>query len=375
MKLIRCMINRRSRIAFFSRIRGSGLIDSSQTVKRTERCDFCGSDSGLLIGKITYWDLATANVVQCTTCYLSQLDPMLTNEIMAKGCEAYANHEAQRLSRKWKIRDQVRTYRKGFVFSTKLRSLGKRPKRILELGPSAGFFSRAVRDFFPASHVTVMDVVPSVLEYNKNRHGFETIHGQPDLEWTGDYDLIIARDLLEHIAHPERALRCCVSALRPSGVLYILTPNGYEDIWAIYQRWYHFKSPVELLGNHANYFDPKGLYQQLHRLGLQDLKCRIVWLKGFLRGDGWLYDRSKAGPQSISTESGPFLDPKAAWPNVDESITDKAHPQALPPECLTNSGFGKTLLYLWYRTKTLPRIELSTHRAAGHYISLIMEKQ
>ena len=299
---------------------------------------------------------------------------MLSNEIMAKWCQAFANHADQRLSLKWKIRNQNRRYRRGVLFSKKLQSLGKQPARILELGPGCGFFSRAVRDFFPNSTVTVMDVVPSVLEYNKKIHGFETMHGQPDLEWAGDYDLIIARDILEHIAHPGKALQYCVSALRPLGILYILTPNGYENVWGIYQRWYHFRNPVELLINHVNYFAPKGLHQQLKNLGLQDLKCRIVLLKNFLKGNGWLYDSSKAGPQSISKESGPFIAPKASWSNVDESFMEKAPYQMLPPEWVTNSGLGRNLLYLWYRAKTLPQIGLSTHRAAGHYISLIMEK-
>ena len=69
MKFIKGMIDRKSRTALFSRIGGSQFIDSSQTIKRAERCDFCGSDSGLLIGKITYWDLANANVVQCSPMY------------------------------------------------------------------------------------------------------------------------------------------------------------------------------------------------------------------------------------------------------------------------------------------------------------------
>lgn len=66
----------------------------------------------------------------------------------------------------------------------------------------------------------------------------------------GAYDLVICREVIEHVAEPERLLRELIASLAPGGLLHIQTPRPIERYSAIvYQSYHdHILSPMALGG-------------------------------------------------------------------------------------------------------------------------------
>ena len=99
-------------------------------------------------------------------------------------------------------RNLVRNYRRGILFGSQVKRKGFHPETILELGPGSGYFCVGIQGIFPDCRITVVDIVDDVLRNNKDIHGSATFKGTPEnLELLGmmQFDLIIARDILEHV--------------------------------------------------------------------------------------------------------------------------------------------------------------------------------
>ncbi len=257
---------------------------------RQEACSICSETRGLKIGAVDFWDLQEANLIKCTNCRHIQLDPKLTPEHTETGCNAYYSYENQNSSGHEKERNLVRNYRRGILFGYKLKKKGFSPQDLLELGPGSGYFSLGIQHLFPNCKITVMDVVEQVLEKNQRDHHFSTLKGKiEDCRLLGEqkFDLIIARDILEHINDISLAIENISFLLKKGGLLHFLTPNGHEDVWGHYLFWRRTGTPSELLINHVNYFDGQGLLDLLKKYQLLPVKYFTFQFKTTLRGKGW----------------------------------------------------------------------------------------
>lgn len=263
---------------------------ASDQVQRIEACTFCGDKKAYLVSKIDYWDLHSASLVQCQSCQHIQLDPKLNDQQTEKGCTAYYIKEINETNPREQFRNSIRNFRRGILFAMSLKKQNIQPQKILEFGPGSGYFLDGIRFVFPDVKITVMDIVDEVLQRCREIHQFKAIKGLPDqrLEnFNEKYDLIIARDLIEHINDPSRFIQNVVSLLEPGGYFHFITPNGYEDVWGHYMLWKTRKTPSELLINHVNYFDGKCLLEQLSKSGFSPKEYYTYEFKDFLKGKGW----------------------------------------------------------------------------------------
>ena len=203
-------------------------------VTRHEPCDFCGHHEAILLAKMDYWDLSEHDLVECSKCRLIQIDPMLTEENLALGCRAFYQFEKRQHGLGEIKRGCLRNFRKGISFAMELRALGMKPTRSLELGAGDAYFSRGLKYVFPELDVWCLDVVLEIRAQIERQHGFRTIAVAPEAmspENAGTFDLVIGRDILEHVRKPQKVLQNVFSILRPGGVFHFITPNGYEDVW------------------------------------------------------------------------------------------------------------------------------------------------
>ncbi|MEK6627608.1 MAG: class I SAM-dependent methyltransferase [Bdellovibrionota bacterium] len=262
----------------------------SSTINRQEPCRLCNHLQANLVSVVDYWDIYSGQLVRCLRCGHAQLDPMLSPEQMSLGCRAYYIDEELRVSSHEHFRNRLRNFRRGVVFAYSLKWRGVSPKSILEYGPGSGYFLEGLRFVFPDSKVTVMDVVPEVLEFNLKEHGFSGIEAAPDsvqVENLPKFDLIIARDLIEHVAGVSQLVKNTHDLLIPGGLWHFITPNGYEDIWGLKMNWQIRQKPAELLINHVNYFDGNSLHQVMEQNGFKPLEYYAYDLKGFFQGKRW----------------------------------------------------------------------------------------
>ena len=280
------------------------------TITRAEPCRICREKTGTRIGAVDYWDIKTCQVVLCGRCSHIQLDPMLTEEETAKGCYAYYIEESLRTSSEELIKNRERNFRRGVVFGYQLRKRRISPKSVLELGPGSGYFSAGLQFVYPGVKITVMDINQNVLDFNRQHHHFETLREVPDNfngAFKNKFDLIIARDIIEHVTDISKVLENVNEYLQPGGLFHFITPNGHEDIWKHYLTAKFEDTPSELLINHVNYFDGKGLKNLLFHHGFLPVKYFTYNLKTTLRGQGWKKGRKLMNPVSKKLKADLFI--------------------------------------------------------------------
>ena len=239
-------------------------------INRINNCSFCDKNTGFRLATMDYWDIKRVQLVICDRCGLAQLDPKMNESEIARGCEAYYVFDAQNNSLNEQKRNQVRNFRRGVLFGYKLKKMKIRPGNILELGPGTGFFSAGIQFVFPGVVVSVMDIVPDVLDYNERIHGFKTYQSVPEKyidSLSGQFDIIIARDIIEHVPDVKSLFHNVSKYLKTDGIFHFITPNGHEDSWRFYLTRKLFDKPAELLINHVNYFDGRGLRNYIEENG------------------------------------------------------------------------------------------------------------
>jgi len=269
---------------------------------------------GCSLSQLAFWTLAESQIVGCPACFHSELDPPLPPKALADGCRAYFLRQQRSETTRTNARHARRSFRKGVAFAVRLRRLhpATRWTRVLELGAGDGFFSRGFQFVFTEAEVTVVDVVPEVLRHLAAEHGFRPLQVPVEAlapHEHGTYDLIIARDVLEHISEVGTVLPRLAALLAAGGFFHFITPNGVEDAWPFRLRQLLTGERSLLLLNHVNYFDPVGLRDHLMgRLGLERVEHFLYNRKWFRRGRGWKRaPRLMASPASASPSVTEFL--------------------------------------------------------------------
>jgi SAM-dependent methyltransferase len=336
---------------------------AAELVKRAEPCRSCGYQSGILVGVVDYWDIRRSVLVLCPQCNLIQLDPMLTAEETSKGCYAYYIEEMLGTSGSEYIRNMVRNFRRGVVFGHSLKRRKITPQCILETGPGSGYFSAGLQFVFPGVGVTVMDINREVLDFNRRHHNYLTCEGIPDNfipALANRFDLVVARDVLEHVADISAVLSNLRAYLKPGGYLHFITPNGKEDVWKHHLAHTLANTPSELLINHVNYFDGKGLNELLIRTGFIPVKYYAYGIKTTLRGKGWKHTLRLMVPVSQKHSADQYIREKSG-----EVKRVDLHKNAILKQWYIRPGAPRiTLLYSLYQHSSL--IRLNPVRNSGH---------
>ncbi len=281
---------------------------------RKEPCRMCGEQQGIHVAVLDYWDISTANLVKCPKCALAQLDPMLNDAETAKGCFAYYIEETLRTSQEEQLKNCVRNYRRGVVFGRSLKAKGISPRNVLELGPGSGYFCDGLRFVFPALKVAVIDINQELLTFNLEHHGYSGYLEVPDNlvpECVGRSDLVIARDIIEHVSDISKVVVNVNKYLVPGGHFHFITPNGHEDLWKHYLTHTVAKEHSELLINHVNYFDGRGLKEFLGQKGFTPVDYYTYQLKSTMRGKGWKNAPKLMSRVSRKLDAGMLISEKA----------------------------------------------------------------
>ncbi len=340
-------------------------------ITRIQKCRVCQETSAIRIGEVDYWDIKRANLVQCVTCKHIQLDPMLNDQETAKGCYAYYIEETLRTNKKEIYKNCVRNFRRGFLFAYNLKSKNIYPKRILEIGSGSGYFAAGIQFVLPAVEVTVMDVNKEVLNFNRQHHGFNIVQGVPDVfvpECVNKFDLVIARDVIEHVSDISKVLANVNEYLVDGGYFHFITPNGFEDVWKHYVAYKLEHKASELLINHVNYFDGHGLKKMLEKCGFSPIDYYTYKLKYTFRGLGRKLDKKLMAPLSKRTKADYFIDEQVKkMPTID---LDKE--QILAKWYISKKFKIITFLYSLYQHASI--IKLNPARNVGHEIYGLYKK-
>jgi 2-polyprenyl-6-hydroxyphenyl methylase/3-demethylubiquinone-9 3-methyltransferase len=101
---------------------------------------------------------------------------------------------------------------------------------ILDVAGASGNFSLPLAE--SGYRVTWNDLRSELAGYVKEKHEFGEIEFSPGNifdyrdRWAECFDAILAAEVIEHVAHPDRFLACLAGMLKPGGRLFLTTPNG-----------------------------------------------------------------------------------------------------------------------------------------------------
>lgn len=331
----------------------------------------CNTTKGLQIGEVDYWDIKNSRIVKCEKCGLIQLDPMLNQKETAKGCLAYFIEESLRVSQKEQEKNFIRNFRRGILFGYSIKRKKCSPSEILELGPGSGAFSEGIKFVFPKARIRVMDVNEELLLFNKKHHRFDTIQSAPEnylYELENKFDLIIARDILEHVIDVSTVIQNVSKYCKPGGLFHFITPNGHEDVWKHYLRFTTTGSPSELLINHVNYFDGKGLLDFLQKNHFAPIEYFTYKIKTTRKGRGWKMHPRLMADKSTKKNSDFYVNTEIEkirkFDFNKDAVMDKWY--------INNKQKYITRLISWYNHMKI--IKLSPTLNVGHEISGLFKK-
>ena len=102
--------------------------------------------------------------------------------------------------------------------------------RVLDAGCGSGYGAAQLAGLDPALQVVGIDLSEEALAYARPRYGGPNLHfAHGDclaLEFAdGEFDLVVAFEVLEHLTEPAAFLQQALRVLRPSGHLVVSTPN------------------------------------------------------------------------------------------------------------------------------------------------------
>ena len=120
-------------------------------------------------------------------------------------------------------------------------------QEILEIGCNKGFLASALRDYYPEANIHGVDLSPNDIDYAKR--AFPTIdfscENAFDVLKPNSFDLIIAKDVMEHIAKNEQEnfVENIYAALKQNGVCIIQVPN-MDWLFSNHERYMDFTHEI-----------------------------------------------------------------------------------------------------------------------------------
>lgn len=296
--------------------------------QRENQCSCCGEKIGDIVSKINYIGLQDVDLVQCPVCALTSFDPIPSKETTTLGCTLLYRFQQNDTSKKKILRGFARSYRRGVRFARKylmaidhFKKNKERKIEILEIGAGDGYFSQGIVNCLSNAQVTYVDIVPELKDYyDQHFKNHQAIVGEFSKELVGDkkYDLIIIRDLFEHLRDPNQFLIDASQVLCKEGVLFMITPNGWEDAWPAYQ-YASFrdseelqKNPYVIYLNHFHYYMPGTLEKMMKKNDFEMIKAFKYGLKRHRHGLG---SKKTNSPNMIKPDLKDFKDEKSSFLN------------------------------------------------------------
>jgi 2-polyprenyl-3-methyl-5-hydroxy-6-metoxy-1,4-benzoquinol methylase len=278
----------------------------------TERgaCALCGSTSGAAFARGYDFEYATTRTEftfwRCA-CGGAFLDPRPAPEALARVYPPnyYSYGFAEKLG------PFVLRF-KRFADRAKVKAYGPylRPgARVLDVGCGDGHVLQLIRD------ASAMPLELEGVEFSEHAiaaatdAGFRVYPGRiEEVELPADsFDLIIMNQLIEHVREPRDVLERMCRALRPSGHLFIETPNIDSLDARLFRRryWGGYHLP-----RHFHLFDTRSLARLVGRLGMEcvahrPLVCPQFWI---ISVQNWLKERGASRlAERVVTPFNPLL--------------------------------------------------------------------
>ncbi len=204
--------------------------DGNEKIPRSwVNCPLCNSDKSQLVYETVQFAGKTlgtlkTRLVMCDECDFVYNNPRPSREILATYYESDLNASGQifRQAVDGGPTDIIHRAHLDFLDSQNIT-----PKKLLDVGCGRGFFLKRATTHYPMANM--VGVEPSeVALANDDQEGMLVHHGTleelaPQL---GQFDVICAFSVLEHVGHPLEFLNLLKTLLTPDGMLFLEVPES-----------------------------------------------------------------------------------------------------------------------------------------------------
>ena len=161
---------------------------------------------------------------------------------------------------------------------------GNGSQAILDVGCAQGTLALLLAE--RGHRVTAVDLRPAFLEYARSRHtqGEVRFFAANVLEddIPGEYDLVFANQIVEHLVYPDRLLQRLHALLKPGGRLVMTTPNGDYLVNRLpsfrqlgdAKDWEHMQHTADADGHFYAYLDTE-LVELFEAAGYKEIEARF----------------------------------------------------------------------------------------------------
>ena len=228
-------------------------------------CLFCGHQDVSLDCQISVRGMLDADVSRCERCGLLYVNPPPTPTQIAHLYDA-CYWDPPFMGAREASRRYHRQHRWGAVYAQQLRRISRKG-RMLEIGCGPGFFLKGVADHCDWE-VEGVDVADVVAPFAREKLGIRITQGRfEDVPFADEqFDVILARDVLEHVSHPMVFLRATHRVLRPQGRLELRVPNGPFDLAPARRAFKHGRR-TEMSAGHLLFISPRALRAMVTAVG------------------------------------------------------------------------------------------------------------
>jgi ubiquinone/menaquinone biosynthesis C-methylase UbiE len=200
--------------------------------------------------------------VRCEDCGLVYMNPQISPECISQFYPAdYAPHQVSSSAQN-KITPKPDL--PGMILDTL-----NPQSRVLDVGCGNGDFLHQLQKLC-SCRVSGVDISENAASRAREQYGLEVFTGDilsAPLE-DNTFDLVTARSCIEHIPDPATALKKAYALCKPSGRLFIKTPNSESFAAKFFKdKWYHLDCP-----RHLYIFSPSTIKALLERCGFEVVK-------------------------------------------------------------------------------------------------------
>lgn len=250
-------------------------------------CDLCGTKQSRYI--LTRPD--GLDVRECPECGLAFISPRLPatalNAIYTR--DYFTGRDDLK---EWDEQDYIRSgERKIAEAKSELQELAKaidhivplRGSRVLDVGCGYGFFLQVAR--LRGAHAYGIDLSPEAVQYCQRRWDYPVELGTTETLDVGQFDIVTALGVIEHVPSPASFLQSLSKQVRPGGVVALTTPN-YQLGRRLGSSWTGFRTGFE----HVYFFDHASLCRIMERVGI----TVVAWYtKDVIPPSGDVFERAR----------------------------------------------------------------------------------
>lgn len=215
---------------------------------------------------------ATFDVIECKTCGFKHVIPIPTPEELG---ELYKeNFYATEKPRYFKeVEEDLEwwnlTYHNYYQLFENYCPIASR--RLLEIGSGPGYFLNCGKE----SGWEVLGFEPSkqAAEYSR-KLGVNVVNeffSDNEAEKYGRFDVVYMNTVIEHLPDPISLIKSVRSALKPGGIICIVSPNDYNPLQNILRQKLDYDPWWVAPPQHINYFDFESIGRLLERQGFEIL--------------------------------------------------------------------------------------------------------